>query len=156
MKTKEFIEKVEALGYEFCGTYGSEKIRDIDERIYILKDDQNLLFVDMTTSYLYDSRFDIFKKLNHEEKEVLMPIVFKFVSTPLAEREEEKRYWLRKIPVPLLKESADLYYYEPSNKLFAPGVDRNRTDNEKFKSIFTESEISQMDITGFEKVEVSE
>ena len=70
--------------------------------------------------------------------------------------EEEKRYWLRKIPVPLLKESDDLWYYEPINKLFKPGVDRDRTDNEKYKSIFTESEISQMDITGFEKVEVTE
>ena len=70
--------------------------------------------------------------------------------------EEEKRYWLRKIPVPLLKESDDLWYYEPINKLFKPGVDRDRTDNEKYKSIFTESEIAQMDITGFEKVEVTE
>ena len=69
---------------------------------------------------------------------------------------EEKRYWLRKIPIPLLKESDDLWYYEPINKLFKPGVDRDRTDNEKYKSIFTESEISQMDITGFEKVEVTE
>ena len=70
--------------------------------------------------------------------------------------QEEKRYWLRKIPIPLLKESDDLWYYEPINKLFKPGVDRDRTDNEKYKSIFTESEISQMDITGFEKVEVTE
>ncbi len=79
-----------------------------------------------------------------------------YLNTPLAEREEEKRYWLRKIPVPLLKESDDLWYYEPINKLFKPGVDRDRTDNEKYKSIFTESEISQMDITGFEKEEVTE
>ena len=63
---------------------------------------------------------------------------------------------MRKIPIPLLKESDDLWYYEPINKLFKPGVDRDRTDNEKYKSIFTESEISQMDITGFEKVEVTE
>ena len=70
--------------------------------------------------------------------------------------QEEKRYWLRKIPIPLLKESDDLWYYEPINKLFKPGVDRDRTDNEKYKSIFTESEIAQMDITGFEKVEVTE
>ena len=79
-----------------------------------------------------------------------------YVNTPLAEREEEKRYWLRNIPVPLLKESDDLWYYEPINKLFKPGVSRDRTDNEKYKSIFTESEIAQMDITGFEKVEVTE
>ena len=79
-----------------------------------------------------------------------------YLNTPIEEREEEKRYWLRKIPVPLLKESDDLWYYEPINKLFKPGVDRDRTDNEKYKSIFTESEINQMDITGFEKVEVTE
>ena len=70
--------------------------------------------------------------------------------------QEEKRYWLRKIPIPLLKESDDLWYYEPINKLFKPGVDRDRTDNEKYKSIFTESEIAEMDITGFEKIEVKD
>ena len=31
----------------------------------------------------------------------------------------------------------------------------DRKDTEYFKTIFTESEISQMDITGFEKIEVT-
>ena len=97
-----------------------------------------------------------FIHLNEDQKLKLYDVAYQLAKTPLAEREEEKRYWLRKIPVPLLKESDDLWYYEPINKLFKPGVDRDRTDNEKYKSIFTESEIAQMDITGFEKVEVTE
>lgn len=90
------------------------------------------------------------------DRRELLNIISEYTGTPPEDREEEKRYWLQKIPVPLLKESDDLWYYEPINKLFKPGVDRDRTDNEKYKSIFTESEIAQMDITGFEKIEVTE
>lgn len=88
MKTKEFISKAEELGYEICGTYGGEMIHDNDDRIYLLKNDQNLLYVDMTTSYSYYSGFGIFKKMEHEEKEVLMPVVFEFAATSIELRKE--------------------------------------------------------------------
>ena len=74
--------------------------------------------------------------------------------TPLAEREEEKRYWLQKIPVPLLDKEGEkkwLWKYTgtaPSNMF---GVDTTKIDSELYKTIFTESEIAEMDITGFEK-----
>ena len=73
--------------------------------------------------------------------------------------EEEKRYWLRKIPVPLLDKEGEkkwLWKYTgtaPSNTF---GVDTTKIDSELYKTIFTESEIAEMDITGFEKVEVTE
>ena len=78
--------------------------------------------------------------------------------TPLAEREEEKRYWLQKIPVPLLDKEGEkkwLWKYTGTalSKVF--GADTIKVDSKLYKTIFTESEISQMDITGFEKVEVS-
>nr|WP_321303369.1 hypothetical protein [uncultured Trichococcus sp.] len=147
MKTKEFIEKVEALGYGVCGTYGNDIIRSTDERIYLLKDDQNLLFVDMTTSYFYDSRFHIFKHLTNEEKAVLMPIVFEFVATDPADREEEKRYRLR-LDVPLLEEDRYIYLQMIDRVGYSLG---SKTDSDMWQTIFTESEIAQMDTAGFWK-----
>ena len=73
--------------------------------------------------------------------------------------EEEKRYWLQKIPVPLLDKEGEkkwLWKYTgtvPSN-IF--GVDTDKIDSKLYKAIFTESEIVEMDITGFKKIEVIE
>ena len=148
MKTKEFIAKVEALGFLVHDGHCYLEVEDTEGKdvVDILK----------AKRWVYDCEFDAFESLHEVKQTELMEFVTEYVTTQVKDREEEKRYWLRKIPVPLLKESDDLWYYEPINKLFKPGVDRDRTDNEKYKSIFTESEINQMDITGFEKVEVTE
>ena len=75
--------------------------------------------------------------------------------TPLTEREEEKQYWLRFTTPTLLKNfipDGYLNIHRESNEL---SLSSDRKDTEYFKTIFTESEISQMDITGFEKIEVA-
>ena len=75
--------------------------------------------------------------------------------TPLAERDEEKRYYLRFTTPTLLKNfipDGYLNIHRESNEL---SLSSDRKDTEYFKTIFTESEISQMDITGFEKEEVT-
>ena len=149
MKYSEFKAEVEKMGFV---------VVDSGFPIYVDKsaNGETLLSVGKNKMFWLDPGWGGFEALDEGQKLGLYALGYELAKTPLAEREEEKRYWLQKIPVPLLKESDDLWYYEPINKLFKPGVDRDRTDNEKYKSIFTESEISQMDITGFEKVEVSE
>ena len=70
--------------------------------------------------------------------------------------EEEKRYWLQKIPIPLLDKGTEkkwLWKYTGNMCVF--GADTTKIDSELHKTIFTESEIAEMDITGFEKVEVT-
>ena len=144
MKTKEFMTKVRSLEFG------------------IIQEDHQLVIRTpgcsvVTRVNIFSQQTEIFSlTFGSADRRELLNIIAEYTNTPLSEREEEKRYWLRKIPVPLLKESDDLWYYEPINKLFKPGVDRDRTDNEKYKSIFTESEIAKMDITGFEKIEVPE
>ena len=70
--------------------------------------------------------------------------------------DEEKRYYL-KYNVPSLivwgcsKNPRWLHVVRHSGYSF---MCEDRTDHENVQTIFTESEISQMDITGFEKVEV--
>ena len=147
MKYSEFKTEVEKLGFDV-------NVKNLETRVR--RKGNSIMTVDAQRKCIVDTTWDEFQYLRDDTKEQLFNLGCKLAKTPLAEREEEKRYWLRKIPVPLLKESDDLWYYEPINKLFKPGVDRDRTDNEKYKSIFTESEIAQMDITGFEKVEVTE
>ena len=147
MKYSEFKAEVEKL--DWCVTGNKYEVHVLN------RGGGKLMVIDKTDTHALDPNHISYVTLTHEDKSVLLDLSVKLAKTPLAEREEEKRYWLRNIPVPLLKESDDLWYYEPINKLFKPGVDRDRTDNEKYKSIFTESEIEQMDITGFVKVEVT-
>ena len=93
------------------------------------------------------------------DRRELLNIISEYTGTPPEEREEEKRYWLQKIPVPLLDKEGEkkwLWKYTrtaPSNTF---GVDTTKIDSELYKTIFTESEIAEMDITGFEKKEVTE
>ena len=67
--------------------------------------------------------------------------------------EEEKRYYLR------LATKIDVYEDRRYLNMDIPNEKYTLSENKDdayYKAIFTESEISQMDITGFEKVEVTE
>ena len=136
---------------EFNNDWSDMELQYLEGEIFVYCDGVMIGKVSKEYRYMMSTHYAGFEELPLPVAVKLFADMAMLAQTPLAEREEEKRYWLRKIPVPLLKESDDLWYYEPINKLFKPGVDRDRTDNEKYKSIFTESEISQMDITGFEK-----
>ena len=152
MKYSEFKAEVEKLGY----------IVKNESKAHIYVSDADGLTIarvgklhafEMATDFM---RFTTITRLEH--KLLIYTHCKNLAETPLAEREEEKRYWLRKIPVPLLDKDGEkkwLWKYTgtaPSNVF---GVDTTKIDSELYKTIFTESEISQMDITGFEKIEVS-
>lgn len=77
-----------------------------------------------------------------------------FAKTPLEEREEEMRYWLQRIEPPILGEQDPRYlFYTRVGGYYDIGTTKSEWRN-VIKTIFTESEIAEMDITGFEKVEV--
>ena len=75
--------------------------------------------------------------------------------TPLAEREEEKKYYLLYDVPPLLRavHAKPRYLYR---RIYDGYIDTSfsQTNDSTFKTIFTESEIAEMDITGFQKEEV--
>ena len=78
-----------------------------------------------------------------------------FAKTPLEEREEERRYWLQRIEPPILGEQDPRYlFYTRVGGYYDIGTTKSEWRN-VIKTIFTESEIEDMDITGFEKVEVT-
>ena len=72
--------------------------------------------------------------------------------TPIAEREEEKKVL---VTPPILKKQVTEYLRKSEYlEYYTTGLSKN-TGDEKIKTIFTESEIAEMDITGFEKIEVT-
>ena len=78
-----------------------------------------------------------------------------FAKTPLEEREEERRYWLQRIEPPILGEQDPRYlFYTRVGGYYDIGTTKSEWRN-VIKTIFTESEITEMDITGFEKIEVT-
>lgn len=145
MRYSEFKAEVEKLGF----TYSNRC-----EKVSVDVDGQPVMDISTGSKYIVDNFWDEYQQLDETTQGQLFDLAFQLAKTPLAEREEEKQYWLQKIPVPLLDKEGEkkwLWKYmgtAPSNMF---GVDTTKIDSELYKTIFTESEIAEMDITGFEK-----
>ena len=152
MKYSEFKAEVEKLGFV---------VEDDGTPIYVdkSKDGETLVTIRKHKRFCLDPGWSGFNNLTEDQKLKLYDLAYQLAKTPLAEREEEKRYWLQKIPVPLLDKKGEkkwLWKYTGTAPFNTFGVDSIKIDSELYKTIFTESEIAEMDITGFEKKEVTE
>ena len=146
MKTKEFVKDIEALGYEVSYSWGT---------IYIKQTGFAILDLGYVEEWDIDIDYPGFDGMLWDDKKELMSIVSEYMLTDPKEREEEKRYWLRLtapvltgVEVKYLNKFKELGKYTISTKEESPA--------RGIQTIFTESEIEDMDITGFEKVEVTE
>ena len=149
MKYSEFRVEVEGIGLHI-GVYELD-INVVDKH----GDTVGCIAKDVEMSM--DTDFEDFRKLPQEKKIFVFESLYKLAKTPLAEREEEKRYWLQKIPVPLLDKGTEkkwLWKYTGTKNFNSFGTDMTRRNSGIYKTIFTESEIAEMDITGFKKIEV--
>ena len=147
MKTKDFIEKVEALGYEVSYDWGT---------LYIKRNGFTILDLDDAENWDIDTDYPGFEGMGWNDKKELMTIVSEYMLTDPIDRKEEKRHWLKFNAPPLLKDlipSGYVNIYRNSNEV---SLSSDKKDTGYFKVIFTESEIAEMDITGFEKIEVPE
>ena len=144
---------------EFNHDWSDMELQYLEGEIFVYCDGVMIGKVSKEYRYMMSTHYAGFEELPLPVAVKLFADMAMLAQTPLAEREEEKRYWLQKIPVPLLDKKGEkkwLWKYTrtaPSNMF---GTDTTKIDSELYKTIFTESEISQMDITGFEKVEVTE
>ena len=149
MKYSEFKREVEKLGYTY---------NEASDGIYVQNSVGTIVVVGRYNTHAISTTWGAFGLLTEFEKGQFFNLCHKLAKTPLAEREEEKRYWLQKIPVPLLDKEGEkkwLWKYTGNMRGFGFGTDTTKIDSKLFKTIFTESEIAQMDITGFEKIEVT-
>ena len=149
MKYSEFKNNVKLIGFET-----KESNRDI----YVERIRETVISVSKEFRFGVDTGWTGFSK---EQENVLLELyanACELAKTPLTDREEEKRYWLRKIPVPLLDKEGEkkwLWKYTGTALSNVFGADTMKVDSKLYRTIFTESEIAEMDITGFEKIEVT-
>ena len=146
MKTKELIAKVEALGFLVHDGHCYLEVKDTEGKdvVDILK----------AKRWVYDCEFDAFESLHEVKQTELMEFVTEYVTTQVKDREEEKRSYLRNVS-PLLRGSGRGYLAKNKDTLEYYALSL-KCSEEFYQTIFTESEINQMDITGFERVEVTE
>ena len=113
-----------------------------------------LIIIDKTDTHVIDPNNVSYITLSHKDKTELLDLACELAKTPLADREEEKRYWLLSVSPMLRKnECGYLLYHERMGRYFTGAAEYG---GDVYQAIFTESEIAEMDITGFEKVEVNE
>lgn len=142
MKTKEFIKKVQALGYEVEA--------DLESMIIIKLEGTAVCDVSKTEFGILDTdSYSGFKHIGYKKQKELFPILSDYASTDPEDREEEKRYRLR-LNAPIVENPLYLHYggYSKNFSIACLG------NGDTFKTIFTESELAEMDITGFEPEEV--
>ena len=150
MKYSEFEREVEKLGLTH-----STRCAEIVVKVH----GRTVMVVSTNREYIVDSEWDEFQSLHKKTQGELFDLAYQLAKTPLAEREEEKRYWLQKIPVPLLDKEGEkkwLWKYTGTARSNVFGADIIIVDSKLYQTIFTESEVAEMDIAGFEKVEVEE
>ena len=150
MKYSEFEREVEKLGITH-NTSCAEIVVKVHGR--------TVMGVSTNREYIVDSEWDEFQSLHKNTQGELFDLAYQLAKTPLVEREEEKRYWLQKIPVPLLDKEGEkkwLWKYTGTALSNVFGADTIKVDGKLYQTIFTESEIAEMDIAGFKKVEVKD
>lgn len=162
MKTKEFIEKVEKLGFEIA--YYKNPLSNVKSNydlITIYLDDEDLVEVWTNCRYAISTISDGHScYLGGYDVDELYKLCFEYASTPVEGREEEKKYLL-------------LHKYVLSKKLYSVNLAYNRykeiyrlinlkSNNDIYKVLFTEKEIEELkekldtNFDDFKMVEVEE
>ena len=148
MKTKEFIKSVEALGFQ---THVREKeIRVCDEmRGYGIDSPMFILTSDLPEVYTQNELY-----ISSLERRGALKLIVEYLDTPNSEREEEKKYHLKlELPIPLEDSSMHWLNQKVGASKYHFGSQENIRD---YKTIFTESEVAQMDLTGLKLIEVKD
>ena len=142
MKTKEFMAKVRSLEFGI-----------IQEGHQLVVRTPGCSIVARVNRPSQQTEIVTFTFASADRRE-LLNIISEYTGTPPEEREEEKRYRLLSVS-PMLRKSecGYLLHHKSMGRYFTGSAEYG---GDVYQAIFTESEISQMDITGFEKVEAIE
>lgn len=83
MKTKEFIKRVEELGYFVNSFKGYYEIRDVDKVI--------IAVINKTIFLQFSTDYPGWDKLCDKDRKELYNLVIKYASTPIEDREEDTK-----------------------------------------------------------------
>ena len=122
MKTKEFIERVEKLGYKTVKVYSFITICDPDNM------DERVAVVSMRSERQLSISDAIYG---------LTKLLITYADTPLAEREDEKKYYVK-----VFNQENSFLNMNVDNNLFV--LDESY-QSKPFKTQFTKSEIKQLE-----------
>ena len=140
MKTKEFMAKVRSLEFGIIQEGHQLVVRtpgcSVVARVNIFPQQTEIFYFTFGSA----------------DRRELLKIISEYTETPSEDREEEKRYYLRNVS-PLLRGSGRGYLAKNKDTLEYYALSL-KCSEEFYQTIFTESEIAEMNITGFEKVEV--
>lgn len=152
MKTKEFIRRVEELGYPLSSSYYCWEIRN-KKNYLIAVVSKDVLYKISTDSAYWDG-------ISDEDKNKLLSLLIEYSKTPIGDREEEKKFLIK-------------HKYLVSKAICQVNLARNKeknvyrvinckVDNLVYQVQFTLNEIEEIkqklntDLADFELVEVEE
>lgn len=149
LKTKEFIKEVRSLGLEIAESLYEISIYDgNDELAYIRKDKR----------FYVCTYFEFSEYLSEELQEKLYNLIDKYARTPLEEREEQERFYLKFAALTDNGDETYLNYYEADDSL---GM-FTRYQEFGFQTRFTQKEINDIrrkfgvTLSDFEQIPVDE
>lgn len=148
LTTKEFIKEVRSLGLEIAESLYEISIYDgNDELAYIRKDKR----------FYVCTYFEFSEYLSEELQEKLYKLIDKYARTPLEEREEQERFFLKF----KIKTDDDCNFLNYDKNDDEPTLD-NRLETSNFQTRFTQKEINDirrkfgLTLSDFEQIPVDE
>ena len=138
MKYSEFEREVEKLGLTH-----STRCAEIVVKVH----GRTVMGVSTNLEYIVDSEWDEFQSLHKKTQGELFDLAYQLAKTPLAEREEEKRY---RVKFPSITRGGNAVYLQKDTGYKDPiGVDWSPEDfifyEKQTDYIFTEQEIKDID-----------
>lgn len=145
LTTKDFIKEVKAIGFVAIAGDG----------YFIVKDSKgyNVAFVDTTIMYRFDTIYIDFEELSEFDRKRLFDLLVKYASTPLEEREEQERFFL-KFKIEIGGKYEYLNYYKEENVLTLD----NSLETSGVQTRFTDKELKELKekfgvtLSDFEKI----
>ena len=138
MKYSEFKREVEKLGFTH-----SKRC----EQVVVKVDGQTVMDISTGRKYIVDNEWNKYQQLNETTQGKLFDLAYQLAKTPLAEREEEKRY---RVKFPSITRWGNAVYLQKDTGDKDPiGVDWSPEDfifyEKPIDYIFTEQEIKDID-----------
>lgn len=152
MRTKEFIKRVEELGFW---------VEELNNIINVCEDKAGfyLVTIDKNYQYILNNMGNRYKNLDDYKKRDLLKVCYEYATTPVEEREQEKKFYLRHR---WMKGSSKITNY--LNLIISTDdmLLSSEQQDESVKTQFTMEEIEEIkekyktDLSDFEIVEVEE
>ena len=148
MRTSEFKEAIESMN---CAVFKVVK----SESYYFVHNEFNnrVASINKRNNFCLNTDYAHFEAMDYGLRCNLFKILTTYASTPIAEREEEKRYRLKLVNKTIYEDVSYLNKTKAESRFFLSSLVRFIDD---IQNIFTESELAEIDETGFERIEVEQ